>query len=269
MQLVLNEDQEMIAQTARDFLAENSPVARFRALRDSKARSSATPRRLFKEMAGLGWAGIPFDEKQGGAGMGLAELVLDRRGPRPQTRTRALHAAASPWAAAHSSLGEQRRHYVEAWLAGGDRRRRKVVAFAHQEARSRYDVCRRRDASRSIGGDGYQPSRREGPGARRGRSRCGDRIPARTAAGEAGDRDGHHALPRRGGRSRRVRASGQTRVDSSQRRDRFDSTAYDVHRPRPFSGRSRAGRGAARRRSSSARRSCLCGEMLGGMFGGL
>ena len=42
-------------------------------------------------MAELGWAGIPFDEKQGGAGMGLAELALVVEGPRPQARPRALH----------------------------------------------------------------------------------------------------------------------------------------------------------------------------------
>jgi hypothetical protein len=35
MQLVLSEDQEMIAQTALDFVEENSPVSRFRALRVS------------------------------------------------------------------------------------------------------------------------------------------------------------------------------------------------------------------------------------------
>ncbi len=35
MQLVLTEDQELLAKTAADFVAENSPVARMRALRDS------------------------------------------------------------------------------------------------------------------------------------------------------------------------------------------------------------------------------------------
>ena len=36
MQLVLTEDQELIASTAREFVAANSPVARFRALRDAE-----------------------------------------------------------------------------------------------------------------------------------------------------------------------------------------------------------------------------------------
>ena len=35
MDLVLNEDQEMIAQVAIDFVEENSPVSRFRELRDA------------------------------------------------------------------------------------------------------------------------------------------------------------------------------------------------------------------------------------------
>ena len=37
MQLILDEDQQMIAQTALDFVDEHSPVARFRELRDSGA----------------------------------------------------------------------------------------------------------------------------------------------------------------------------------------------------------------------------------------
>ena len=75
MQLVFNEDQELIAKTALDFVEEHSPVSRFRALRDAGDELGYSPA-LFKEMAELGWTGIPFDEKQGSASMGLAELVL-------------------------------------------------------------------------------------------------------------------------------------------------------------------------------------------------
>ena len=35
MELVLDEDQELIAKTALDFVLEHSPVSRFRALRDA------------------------------------------------------------------------------------------------------------------------------------------------------------------------------------------------------------------------------------------
>lgn len=75
MQLVLTEDQELIAATAREFVEANSPVSRFRALRDAGDPLGYSPT-LLREMAELGWLGIPFDEKDGGAGLGLAELVL-------------------------------------------------------------------------------------------------------------------------------------------------------------------------------------------------
>ena len=74
MQLVLTEDQELIAKTAADFVAEKSPVSRIRELRDS-ADEIGFSRALWKEMADLGWVGIPFAEEYGGAGLGLAELA--------------------------------------------------------------------------------------------------------------------------------------------------------------------------------------------------
>jgi len=73
MSLVLSEEQELIRQAAADFLKENSPVTHLREMRD-KDDPTGFSRTLWKEMAGLGWAGIPFGEDVGGAGLGLAEL---------------------------------------------------------------------------------------------------------------------------------------------------------------------------------------------------
>ncbi len=75
MQLALTEDQELLAKIAADFVAERSPLSRVRALRDADdplAFSSA----LWKEMADLGWVGIPFPDEYGGAGLGCAELAV-------------------------------------------------------------------------------------------------------------------------------------------------------------------------------------------------
>src|SRR5262249_5893639 len=74
-QLVLSEDQELLAKTAADFVASRSPVARVRALRDASDPLGFS-RPLWKEMAELGWVGIPFPESCGGAGMGFAELAV-------------------------------------------------------------------------------------------------------------------------------------------------------------------------------------------------
>ena len=138
MALVLTEDQELLAQTARDFVRTNSPLSRLRALRDGQDSVGFSPD-LWQEMAQLGWAGILIPEEYGGAGLGLADLavVLEAVGrnlaPEPFLSTvllggQLLADAGSP---------EQK----QAWLSGvatGE----KILALAYQEARSRYDLNR-------------------------------------------------------------------------------------------------------------------------------
>jgi alkylation response protein AidB-like acyl-CoA dehydrogenase len=136
--LVLTEDQELLAQTARDFVRTNSPLSRLRALRDAQD-SVGFSREVWQEMAQLGWAGILIPEEYGGAGLGLADfaVVLEAAGrnlaPEPFLSTvllggQLLADAGSP---------EQK----QTWLPGiatGE----KIVGLAYQEARSRYDLNR-------------------------------------------------------------------------------------------------------------------------------
>ena len=76
MQLVLTEDQELIATTAREFVAANSPVSRFRALRDADGR---------REPEALGpCASIRDDAAEDEAGEGEARHErCDHQGSRP------------------------------------------------------------------------------------------------------------------------------------------------------------------------------------------
>jgi len=74
MGLILTEDQLILRDMASSFFAEKSPVARMRALRDSRDDTGFS-RELWKEMAELGWIGIPFPESVGGADMGYGELA--------------------------------------------------------------------------------------------------------------------------------------------------------------------------------------------------
>ena len=138
MALVLTEDQELLAQTARDFVRTNSPLSRLRALRDGQDSVGFSPD-LWQEMAQLGWAGILIPEEYGGAGLGLADLavVLEAVGrnlaPEPFLSTvllggQLLADAGSP---------EQK----QAWLSG-IATGKKILALAYQEARSRYDLNR-------------------------------------------------------------------------------------------------------------------------------
>ncbi len=81
MPLVLSDEQELLRETAREFVKEKSPVSELRRLRDDP-HSDGFSRELWKEMAALGWAGIPFPEDLGGVGLGPVELgvVLEECG---------------------------------------------------------------------------------------------------------------------------------------------------------------------------------------------
>jgi len=70
MPLVLNEEQEMLRDSARGFLDEKAPVSALRKLRDDNDPDGFS-RDLWKEMAEMGWAGILVDEEHGGADFGF------------------------------------------------------------------------------------------------------------------------------------------------------------------------------------------------------
>jgi len=67
MALILNEEQELLRDSARDFLNGRSPVAFLRELRDSGREWSDE---LWTEMADMGWAGIVVPEVYGGLEFG-------------------------------------------------------------------------------------------------------------------------------------------------------------------------------------------------------
>lgn len=73
MSLVLTEEQELLKETAAEFVREKAPVTHLRELRDQQDEVGFS-RALWKEMAELGWAGILVPEEFGGSGLGFAEL---------------------------------------------------------------------------------------------------------------------------------------------------------------------------------------------------
>lgn len=138
MQLVLTEDQELLAKTASDFVRAHAPLKRVRALRDAHDPLGFS-RDLWKQMADLGWVGILIPEEYGGAGMGLADLavILEELGrvlaPEPFLSTVLLAGQALIIA----GNDQQKRTWLPA-IAGGE----KILTVAYQEARSRYDLSR-------------------------------------------------------------------------------------------------------------------------------
>lgn len=73
MSMVYSEDDRMLADTAEEFLAAQSPVSAQRALRDSKAALNYDPE-IWQQMMELGWTAITFPEELGGLDFGYKGL---------------------------------------------------------------------------------------------------------------------------------------------------------------------------------------------------
>src|SRR5262249_22354598 len=133
---------------AADFAAENPPVARWRALRDANDPDGFS-RALWKQMAELGWVGIPFPESLGGAGMGLAELavVLEELGrnlaPEPFVSTVLLAGQVLQLAGSDT----QQKRWLEPVVRG-----EAFLALAPQERASRFDLHRVATRAEAAGG---------------------------------------------------------------------------------------------------------------------
>jgi len=73
MSLRYSDDQRLLADSARDFLAARSPVSAQRRLRDEAVTLGFDPQ-LWREAVDLGWSAIPFPEAFGGLDFGCKGL---------------------------------------------------------------------------------------------------------------------------------------------------------------------------------------------------
>ena len=81
MPLILTEEQSMLRDSARDFLAEQAPVKQLRALRDSRDADGFS-RPLWQKFAEMGYSGVLVPEALGGLGLGHVEagVVMEQIG---------------------------------------------------------------------------------------------------------------------------------------------------------------------------------------------
>ena len=81
MALVLNEDQQLLKDSAQSFCQQLAPLSQLRRLRDSKDETGFD-RDVWKQMVDLGWAGMAIPEAYGGYGFGYGGLgvVLEETG---------------------------------------------------------------------------------------------------------------------------------------------------------------------------------------------
>lgn len=73
MDITLNEDQALIAETAQSFVRDAVTPERIRAL---EATEHGFDRDVWRRMAEMGWAGAVFPTEHGGADLGLFELAI-------------------------------------------------------------------------------------------------------------------------------------------------------------------------------------------------
>jgi alkylation response protein AidB-like acyl-CoA dehydrogenase len=99
MRLVLSDEQQMLRDSARGFLATHAPVAHQRALRDARDPVGFS-RDLWRRFVEMGWAGVVVEETFGGVGLGYVEagVLLEELGrtltPSPFFSTALLSASA-------------------------------------------------------------------------------------------------------------------------------------------------------------------------------
>ncbi len=112
MDFGLSEDQQLLDQTVRGFLAEQVPIERVRELRE---QGCPNDRGLWRALAELGLTGILVPEAQGGSALGLldAALVSQALG-HAATPAPFLSSAVMATVALRASGGAQ----AEPWLAG-------------------------------------------------------------------------------------------------------------------------------------------------------
>jgi len=75
MALVLNEEQSMLQQSARDFLQKTAPVSMLRAVRD-QGREKAFSEDVWQEMTAMGWPAMIIPEEYGGLGFGYTGMGI-------------------------------------------------------------------------------------------------------------------------------------------------------------------------------------------------
>ena len=73
MPMILNDEQNMLRDSAKSFCEENTPIGQLRKLRDEDS-ADGFDRDTWSQMVELGWAGIPFPEEHGGLAFGYKGL---------------------------------------------------------------------------------------------------------------------------------------------------------------------------------------------------
>ncbi|MAV25584.1 MAG: acyl-CoA dehydrogenase [Gammaproteobacteria bacterium] len=182
MPLVLNEEQNMLKDAAKDFCTNNTPITQLRRLRDEKD-DSGFDTDTWRQMVELGWTGITIPEDFGGLGFGFMGMgvVLQECGRTLAASPLYSTACVGATAIIRGGSDAQKSELLPA-VAGGEL----LLGFALEESphHQPYGVA----ATAEKSGDGYEVT-----GSKKfvldGHVANKLIVVARTS-GSAGDRDG-------------------------------------------------------------------------------
>ncbi len=148
MLLVLNEDQTMLARTAREFVASTEPLARLRRMRDKKDLLGFSPD-VWRKIVDLGWTAMAFSEADGGLGLGLSDVVVvtEALGRLLATEPFIPCVVLAGSVLALAGTTEQKETYLAPMIGGTAR-----LALASEERKSRSHLERVALRAKAVGG---------------------------------------------------------------------------------------------------------------------
>ena len=119
MKLVLNEEQQMLRDSAKDFAEQKTPVNHFRSLRDNND-SQNWDKEIWQQMVYLGWSGILIPEEFGGSDFGIAGISVIMQECGKTLTPSPLFATAVLGASAINTFGtqEQKSEYLPKIVSG-------------------------------------------------------------------------------------------------------------------------------------------------------
>lgn len=150
MPMILNEEQVMLRDSAKDFCTNNAPITQLRSLRDS-SNAEGFDTATWNSMVELGWAGIPFPEEFGGLDFGYKGLgVVTQETGRTLTASPLM---ASVWAGGsllNLAGSKDQKAELLPKIAGGEL----LLALAVEESHRHnpYNIA----TSASVAGSGYK-----------------------------------------------------------------------------------------------------------------
>ena len=147
MDLGLNETQQMLRTSAREFLEAECPTSY---VRDMERDERGYTPQFWDKLAGLGWLGLVFPERYGGSELGFVELaiLLEEMGrvllPGPYFSTVLM----AGMTIAEAGSDDQKREYLSGIASG-----RLIMTMALTEASGRWDAEGVQTTAEPSGGD--------------------------------------------------------------------------------------------------------------------